>query len=87
VSQRILAWSVLAVGLGLAVLGAALVLNLVSLRDLVELTHVDPAIAVVFEARDEVSHRRAQGLELVLGGVGLSMAALTTWWLRRTPAS
>jgi hypothetical protein len=78
----VLGISALMVGLILAILGVALFLNLLSLRDLAESTRLSPVIWVVFDVRDEVSHRRAQGLELLVGLVGVAMASLAVWWFQ-----
>ncbi len=77
-----LAQSLVVIGVVLTVFGTMLFLNFFSLRDLVLETHVQPAIAIVFDTRDDISHRRAQGLELLtgLGGVVLVVAAAS--WLR-----
>jgi hypothetical protein len=80
---RIVAWSLLLIGLGLTVLGAALVLNLASVRDLAEQTRLHPAIEAVFDVRDEMSHRRAQWLELASGLGGVGLLGLAIWLLRR----
>jgi hypothetical protein len=72
----------LAVGVVLALLGALLFLNFLSLRDLVLQTHLHPAIAVVFDARDEMSHRRAQGFELLTGLAGAVIFLGGAAWLR-----
>jgi hypothetical protein len=80
---RVIAWALLLVGLGLTVLGAALVLNLASLREIVEQTQFHPGIVAVFDLRDEMSHRRAQWLELASGLSGVSVFALAVWLLRR----
>jgi hypothetical protein len=79
----IVAWLLLLVGLALAVLGAALVLNFLSLRELVEQTRFHPAIEAVFDVRDEMSHRRAQSLELVSGLSGVTLFGVAVWLLRR----
>jgi hypothetical protein len=79
---RLLAIAVVAAGLTLALLGAALLLNLLSLRELVELTRLSAVIWVVFDVRDEVSHRRAQGLELLTGLVGVAIVSLAAWWFQ-----
>jgi hypothetical protein len=81
--RGIAAWVLLLVGLGLAVLGAALVLNFASLRELVEQTRFHPAIEAVFGVRDEMSHRRAQWLELVSGLSGVGLLGLAAWLMRR----
>jgi hypothetical protein len=62
---------------------AALVLNLASLREIVEQTQFHPGIVAVFDLRDEMSHRRAQWLELASGLSGVSVFALAVWLLRR----
>ncbi|MCA1646045.1 MAG: hypothetical protein LC797_11470 [Chloroflexi bacterium] len=80
---RIAGWLLLVVGLGLTVLGAALVLNFASLRELVEQTRFHPAIEAVFAMRDEMSHRRAQSLELASGVSGAALFVLGVWVLRR----
>jgi hypothetical protein len=72
----------LVVGLILAILGVMLFLNVLSLRELVLATRLHPAISVVFEARDELSHRRAQGIELLVGLFGAAMVTLAARWLR-----
>jgi hypothetical protein len=79
---RVVAISILGGGVALAILGAALVLNLVSLRELVESTRLDPAIAAVFEVRDELSHRRAQTAELGVALGGGTLVVTAGWWLR-----
>jgi hypothetical protein len=79
---RILAISVLLLGVVLAVFGVMLYLNVFSLRDLVVETRLHPAIAAVFDARDDMSHRRAQGLELLTGVGGAALVALAALWLR-----
>ena len=79
---RVFAVSVLVAGLALILLGAALFLNVLSLRELAASTQLSPAIWAVFEVRDEVSHRRAQGLELLVALVGVALIALATWWLQ-----
>jgi hypothetical protein len=66
----------------LAVFGAMLFLNFLSLRGLVLETRVHPAIAVVFDTRDDMSHRRAQGLELLTGLGGVVIIVGAAWWLR-----
>jgi drug/metabolite transporter (DMT)-like permease len=58
-------------GVGLAILGVALVLNVLSLRELALESHVHPAIVAVFDVRDGLSHRRAQLLELLMALAGL----------------
>ena len=80
--SRVLAISTLVAGLVLVIFGAALVLNVLSLRDLAESTRLHPAIWAVFEVRDELSHRRAQWLELLVGLWGASMVVSAAWWLR-----
>jgi hypothetical protein len=80
--SRVLAISTLLAGLLLVIFGAALVLNVLSLRDLAESSRLHPAIWAVFEVRDELSHRRAQWLELLLGLSGASMVVTAAWWLR-----
>jgi hypothetical protein len=82
VLTRALAFSTLAAGLAVAVLGTALFLNLLSLRELAESTHLGPVIWFVFDVRDNVSHLRAQGLELLGGLFGVAMASLAAWWFR-----
>jgi uncharacterized membrane protein YidH (DUF202 family) len=82
VHRRTLATVVLLLGIALALLGAMLFLNFLSLRDVVAATHVDPAIAVVFDTRDEMSHRRAQGLELIAGVAGIAIVLGVSVWLR-----
>ena len=82
--RRLLVFGVLVAGVALTVLGLGLVINVLSLRDLVEQTRLHPAIAVVFEVRDALSHRLAQGLELMAGLIGLSFAGGAAFWLRRT---
>ncbi len=82
-SVRLIAWALLVVGLGLTLLGGALVLNIASLRDLVEQTQLHPVVVAVFDLRDEMSHRRAQSLELVAGLGGLVVCVLAVWLLRR----
>ena len=72
-------------GFVVMIFGAALVLNILSLRDVAESTRLHPAIWAVFEVRDELSHRRAQWLELVVGLSGASMVAWAAWWLRTHP--
>jgi len=83
---RILAISVLVLGVVLAVFGVMLYLNVLSLRDLVLETHLPVAIAAVFDVRDEMSHRRAQGLELLIGSGGAALALVAGLWLRVQPA-
>lgn len=68
--------------MALAVLGVALFLNVLSLRAIAESTRLPPLIWVVFDVRDDVSHRYAQALELFVGCIGLAMAALGVWWNR-----
>jgi hypothetical protein len=82
VHRRTLATGVLLVGVALGLLGAMLFLNFLSLRDLILATHLHPAIAVVFDARDEMSHRRAQALELLAGLAGLGVVLAAGVWLR-----
>jgi hypothetical protein len=84
--SRVIAWLLLVVGLALTVLGAALVLNLASLRDLVDQTRFHPAIEAVFDVRDEMSHRRAQSLELASGLSGMGLLGFSIWLLRRPAA-
>jgi hypothetical protein len=79
---RILAISVLVLGVVLAVFGVTLYLNVFSLRDLVLETRLHPAIGAVFDARDDMSHRRAHGLELLIGVGGAALVALASVWLR-----
>lgn len=76
-----LATSVLVVGVVLTIFGVMLFLNVFSLRDLVLQTRVHPAISVVFDARDDMSHRRAQGLELLAGLGGGVIVVGAAWWL------
>ena len=80
--MRILATSVLVLGVVLAVFGVTLYLNVFSLRDLVLETRLHPAIAAVFDARDDMSHRRAQVLELLIGVGGGGLAVVAGLWLR-----
>jgi hypothetical protein len=77
-----LATVVLLLGTALTLVGAMLFLNLLSLRELILATHVDLAIAVVFDTRDEMSHRRAQGMELVAGLAGIAVVLAASVWLR-----
>ena len=72
----------LVIGAVLAVFGAMLFLNFLSLRGLVLETRVHPAITVVFDTRDDMSHRRAQGLELLTGLGGVVIIVGAAWWLR-----
>jgi hypothetical protein len=66
--------------MGMAVWGAVLFLNLVSLREFILHTHVPTVIAVVFLARDDMSRARAQGLELLIGLAGAALLLVTTLW-------
>ena len=77
-----LATSVLVVGAVLTIFGVMLFLNVLSLRDLALETRLHPAISVVFDARDDMSHRRAQGLELLTGLGGAAIVLASAWWLR-----
>ena len=79
---RVLALSALAAGCVLAIVGAALFLNVLSLRELAATSRLSPAMWAVFEVRDEISHRRAQSLELLVGLVGVVMVILATWSFR-----
>jgi hypothetical protein len=81
---RMLAISALTVGVVLAILGVALFLNVLSLRELAESTRVSPAIWAVFEVRDDLSHRRAQGFELLVGLIGVAMVIVGAVSARRT---
>ena len=63
-------------------MGVMLFLNVLSLRDLALETRLQVAIAAVFDARDEMSHRRAQGLELLIGLGGAALALAAVLWLR-----
>jgi len=81
VHRRTFATVVLLLGAALTLLGAMLFLNLLSLRDVILATHVDPAIAVVFDTRDEMSHRRAQGMELMAGVAGIAVVVGASAWL------
>jgi len=83
---RILAISVLVLGVVLAVFGVMLYLNVLSLRDLVLETRLHSAIAAVFDVRDDMSHRRAQGLELLTGVGGAALALVAGLWLLAQPA-
>jgi hypothetical protein len=83
-STRVLAMSALTVGVVLAILGVALFLNVLSLRALAESTQVSPAIWAVFEVRDDLSHRRAQGLELLVGLIGVAMVTVAAASARGT---
>ena len=74
--------SALVAGLVLVVFGAALIFNVLSLRDLALSTHLRAVIWAVFEVRDELSHRRAQWLELLLALCGASIVVTAGWWLR-----
>jgi hypothetical protein len=78
----VLAISALAAGCVLALLGAALFLNVLSLRELAVSTRLSPATWAVFQVRDEISHRRAQSLELLVGLVGVAMVILASWSFR-----
>ena len=78
---RVLAICVLTAGCVLVVFGTALVLNVLSLRELAEWTRLPPVVGAVFEVRDELSHRRAQWIEAVVGVVGLAMASAAAWRL------
>ena len=70
----------LVVGTGLSLLGAALFLNIVSLRALAQSSQLYPAIWLVFVVRDELTHRRAQWLELLVGAGGLTIVLSAAWW-------
>jgi hypothetical protein len=82
-TRRRLAWGILLIGLALAVFGTALVLNIVSLRELAEQTRIGPAIVAVFDVRDEMSDRRAHWLEFVVALGGAGLLACAVWLLRR----
>jgi hypothetical protein len=82
-TTRRLAWGLLLVGLALALFGAALVFNVVSLRELVEQSRIGPAIVAVFGIRDEMSDRRAHWLEVALGLSGAGLLGFAVWLLRR----
>lgn len=82
---RVLATTVVVVGVVLVLLGGTLFLNYASLRDLVVESRLDPAIAVVFDTRDEMSHRRAQALELLTGVAGLGAILGAGAWLLSAP--
>ena len=82
--RRIIATAALVLGVFLAVMGALLFLNMLSLRDLALETHLNPAIAVVFDTRDEMSHRRAQALELLTGVAGFIVLVGAVTWFRKT---
>jgi hypothetical protein len=84
--QRLFIVGLLVVGIVLATLGLALVVNLLSLREVAEQTQLHPAIVVVFGVRDELSHRWAQGLELALSLGGLCVVACAAWWFHRRRA-
>ena len=79
---RVLAISALVAGCVLAILGTALFLNVLSLRELAATSRLSPAIWAVFEVRNEISHRRAQSLELLVGLVGVAMVILASWSFR-----
>jgi hypothetical protein len=85
-TTRRLAWGLLLVGLALALFGAALVFNFVSLRALVEQTRISPAIVAVFDIRDEMSSRRAHWLELAVGLSGVGLLGFGLWLLWRPEA-
>jgi hypothetical protein len=82
-TTRRLAWGILLVGLALALFGAALVLNIVSLRELAEQTRIGPAIVAVFDIRDEMSDRRVHWLEFAVGLSGAGLLGFAIWLLRR----
>jgi hypothetical protein len=73
--------AVLVLGATLMLVGAMLFLNFLSLRELIVETHLDPAIAVVFDTRDEMSHRRAQAVELLTGLAGAATVLGAAAWL------
>ena len=77
-----LAKPILVVGVVVAIFGAVLCLNVLSLRDLVLETGLPPAIAVVLDGRDEMSRRRAQGLEFLTGLAGVVVVLGAAVWLR-----
>ena len=84
VHRRLVATAALVFGALLAFIGLMLFLNMLSLRDLVLETHLHPAIAVVFDTRDEMSHRRAQALEFLTGLAGLIVLLVAAKWLGST---
>jgi hypothetical protein len=79
---KALAVSALLAGFVLMILGAALFLNVLSLRELIVSTRLHPAISAVFEVRDELSHRRAQLVEAIVGLIGVGMMGIAAWWLQ-----
>lgn len=81
---RVVATAALVLGAFLALIGLMLFLNMLSLRDLVLETHLNPAIALVFDTRDEMSHRRAQALEFLTGLAGLVVLLVAAKWLGTT---
>ena len=63
------------IGLQLLLLGCAMELNIVSLRELTRGQRLGQLVALVFILRNHLSHRHAQAAELLLGLLGAAAIA------------
>lgn len=63
------------IGLQLLLLGSAMELNIVSLRELTRGQRLGQIVALVFILRNHLSHRHAQAAELLLGLLGAAAIA------------
>jgi hypothetical protein len=74
------------VGLQLLLLGCAMELNIVSLRELTRGQRLGQVVALIFVLRNRLSHQHAQAAELLLGLLGAAAIAagatreLLTWY-------